>query len=195
MLKCPLAERNWLSVEVWLHRRKKRTTEIPHPVLYQEGGQNLWPANWNSVDKQRPSLTSEINLSEAALMFHAVWTPLPPLLQAVCGQLMNIKMSSFYPLTHSLSSTHQVWIDQANICPGDVFKSFRSCLSPEVHCVSQLLCQKMCKTDQCPLEDINVQVQEILSMTVRKLWQVDVQLQEDMLLITKYAEQSVEEKK
>lgn len=68
-----------------------------------------------------------------------------------------------------------------------VFKSFRSCLTPEGHRVSWIISQNMyqtgrCCTAGCPLEDIDVQL-ESWSIIVRKLWQVNVQLQEDMLLI------------
>lgn len=81
-----------------------------------------------------------------------------------------------------------------------VFKSFRSCLTSEGRRVSWIISKNMCQTGRCctagcPPEDINVQL-ESWSMIVRKLWQVNVQLQEDMLLIIEHWDtaKSVEEK-
>ena len=51
-----------------------------HLVPDQEAGQILCPANLNSEDGHGPQLTSLMNLSATALVFHAAWTPLPPLL-------------------------------------------------------------------------------------------------------------------
>ncbi len=110
-------------------------------------------------------------------MFHVVRTPFPPPLQAVCGQLMNIKMNSFCLLTCSLLSTRHPWIEpctDTRIYHTNIFQlEFVPWRTPSLSANNTV---RMYQTGQCYTGWWQL---ASYSVIFRKLWQVNVQLQED----------------
>lgn len=108
-------------------------------------------------------------------MFHVVRTPFPPPLQAVCGQLMNIKMNSVFWHVHYFPRVIR-GLNPVRTREYITPTSFNSSLSPEGRRVSQLIIRYMYQTGQCYTGWWQL---ASYSVIFRKLWQVNVQLQED----------------